>query len=104
MIVIEVVFEAFADAQDHFVGLMRQTTAATQLEKGCVLYRFAGDLEHPNRFYLTEIWQTEEDLKAHFTGNAFKNFFSELPTLGRFVSDMALQGPLAHYVPPNARR
>lgn len=76
--------------------------AASQQEKGCVLYRFTADLKLSNRFILTELWETEEDLKAHFAGQAFTNFFAELPSKGRFVSYTAWQGPLVSYVPPCA--
>ena len=56
--------------------------AASQLEKGCSLYRFTADLQDPTHFTLTELWETDENLKAHHTGDAYKRFFAELPQLG----------------------
>jgi quinol monooxygenase YgiN len=101
MIVIEAVFEASSDARNDFIGLMRRTMAASCLEKGCVLYRFTADLERSDRFILTELWENEEDLKAHFIGEAFKNFFGQKQSKVGSVSYMAWQGPLLSYVPPN---
>lgn len=100
MIVIEVIFEALAGKRDEFIALSRRTIVASEREKGCVLYRFTSDIEHALRFNLIEIWKTEEDLKAHFQGDAFKNFFAELPNIGRSVSYLAWQGTLSPYVPP----
>ena len=100
MIIIEVVFDAAAGKREEFIGLMRRTMEATRREKGCVLYRFAADIETAGRFVLTEIWETEDALKAHFRCDAFKAFFEQLAGMGRFVDDTAWQGPLAPYVPP----
>jgi quinol monooxygenase YgiN len=101
MVIIEVVFEAATDARHELIKLMRRTTKMSRREKGCVLYRFTADLEFPNRFILTELWETEKDLKAHFMGEAFKNFFIELQGKGDSVSHVAWQGPLVSYIPPN---
>lgn len=103
MIFIELVFDVAADVRDEVVALARRTTAATHSEKGWVIYRFSTDVEHPNRFVLTELWESEEDLKVHFAGGAFKRFFAELPTAGgAFVSSRAWKGSLAAYTPPDA--
>ena len=101
MIVIEVVFEASSNTRNDFIGLMRRTMTASQRENGCVLYRFTADLEFPNRFILTELWENEEGLKAHFAGEAFKNFFAKLPGKGGIAGYTAWQGPLVSYAPPN---
>ena len=101
MIFIELVLEASAEGRDELVELARRTTAATQREDGCVLYRFSTDVEQPLRFVLTELWDDEEALKAHFKGAPFKNFFAELPSGTRFVGNRAWEGPLAPYSPPD---
>lgn len=100
MIVIEAIFEASADRRNDFVKLALQTMAASQAEKGCLLYRFSADLEQQNRFTLIELWDTEEDLKAHFGGDAFKRFFAELPGKGEPASAVAWKGPLIPFVLP----
>jgi len=101
MIFIELVFDAPADTRDDVVELARRTTAAAHQEKGCILYRFSTDVESPNRFVLTELWDSEADLKAHFSGDAFKRFWAELPAGGNFVGSRAWEGPLAPYSPPS---
>ena len=101
MIFIELVFDVSAQSRDVVVDLMRRTTAATHKDAGCVIYRFDNDLELPDRFVLTELWESEEDLKAHFAGEAFKRFFAELPSGGNFISSRAWEGPLTPYTPPN---
>ena len=100
MILIELIFDAPPDAHDNVAELARRTTAATHRENGCILYRFTTDLDRQNRFILTELWESEEHLKAHFAGEAFKTFWAELPGGGSFVSSTAWEGPLARYVPP----
>jgi quinol monooxygenase YgiN len=100
MILIELIFDAAPDVQEEVAALARRTMAETHAEKGCILYRFTIDLDLPQRFILTELWESEEDLKAHFAGKAFKTFWAELPSGGSFVSSTAWQGPLVSYVPP----
>lgn len=101
MILIELVFAAAADSREDVVELARRTTAATLEENGCIIYRFATDVDEPDRFVLTELWEGEEDLKVHFAGDAFKRFWAELPSGGTFISSKAWQGELAPYTPPN---
>src|SRR5437660_4627315 len=100
MILIELIFDASPGEQDNVAELARRTTTATQQEEGCILYRFTTDLDRPNRFILTELWQSEDYLKAHFAGEAFRNFWADLPGGGSFVSSTAWEGPLVSYVPP----
>lgn len=100
MILIELIFDAAPDAREEVVALARRTMAQTHAEKGCVLYRFTIDLDLPHRFILTELWESEEDLQAHFAGPAFKTFWADLPGGGSFVSSTAWQGSLVSYVPP----
>jgi quinol monooxygenase YgiN len=101
MIFVELVFDVSADAREEVVELARRTTAATHREEGWVLYRFSTDVESPNRFVLTELWEDEEALKAHFAGHAFQSFFAELPSGGSFVSSRSWEGPLTPYSPPD---
>jgi quinol monooxygenase YgiN len=101
MILIEFIFDAPPGEQENVADLARRTTAATIQENGCILYRFTTDLDRQNRFVLTELWESEEHLKAHFAGEAFKNFWIELPAGGSFVGTTAWEGPLVPYVPPS---
>lgn len=101
MILIELILEAAPGEQENITDLARRTTTATRLENGCILYRFTADLDHPGRFILTELWESEEHLKAHFAGTAFQTFWAELPSGTNFVSSTAWEGPLTSYRPPN---
>ena len=101
MILIELIFDTAPQQRESAIALARRTMAATHQEQGCILYRFNTDLDLPNRFVLTELWESEEALKTHFQGKAFKAFWAELPPGGSFVSSTAWQGPLTPYIPPN---
>lgn len=101
MIFIELEIEASPEAQEDLVDLARRTTSATHREDGWVLYRFSRDVERPERFVLTELWEDEEALKAHFAGQAFQSFFAELPSGVTFIGNRAWEGPLAGYDPPD---
>ncbi len=70
MILIELIFETAAVERENVAELARRTTAATQQENGGILYRFTTGLDRPNRFILTELWESEDHLKAHFAGEA----------------------------------
>ena len=97
MILIELIFDAPPGQQGNVAELARQTTAATLQEQGCILYRLTTGLS-PDRFILTELWESEDHLKAHSAGGAFQDFCAELPGGGSLVSSTAWQGPLVPYV------
>ncbi len=46
--------------------LMRTMMNATVKEQGCHHYAYARNLETPNRFQLSELWENDESLAAHF--------------------------------------
>jgi quinol monooxygenase YgiN len=95
LILIEGIFEALPERREDFVKLALQTMAASQQEKGCARYCFTADVQNPTLFTLTELWETDEDLKAHHTGAAYKRFFAELPQLGARGKHLAWQGSMA---------
>ena len=101
MILIQMSFDAAPEARDEVIQLTRRVTDATLQEDGCVLYRFTTDLQLTNRFVLTELWESEDALMAHFEGEAFKAFWAELPPGGAPVDFTGWQGPLVPYQPPN---
>lgn len=49
--------------------LMRVMMEATMQEPGCHHYAYSRDLSTPNRFQLSELWQDEAALAAHFRTN-----------------------------------
>lgn len=46
--------------------LMRVMMTESMREQGCQHYTYAKDLATPNRFQLSEIWESEDALGAHF--------------------------------------
>lgn len=46
---------------------MREVIEATLQEPGCRAYSYAEDVAEPGLFRVTEIWDSREALKAHFT-------------------------------------
>jgi quinol monooxygenase YgiN len=46
--------------------LMRTMMTETQKEQGCQHYAFSTDLATPNRFQLSELWDGDAALEAHF--------------------------------------
>jgi quinol monooxygenase YgiN len=100
VIFIELIFDAAPGERQNVTELARRTTVATHQESGCILYRSTTDLDRPDRFVLTELWESEEHLKAHFAKEAFKDFWANLPEGGSFVSSSSWEGPLVPYSPP----
>ena len=86
MIVIAGYIEIDASSRDAAtaagVVMMRETAK----EAGCGLYRFAWDLEFPNRMMIVEEWETDDALKAHFASPhmaAFQQAMGGFKILGR---------------------
>ncbi len=102
MIFIQMSLDIGPAFREDLIDLAQRTTDATLQEDGCLLYRFTTDLQLTNRFVLTELWESEDALKAHFAGDAFKSFWAEPPPGGGSVSFTGWQGPLVPYEPPTA--
>lgn len=45
--------------------LMRTMMVETQKEQGCLHYAFSIDLAKPNRFQISELWDSDDALAAH---------------------------------------
>lgn len=80
-----------------FRALLADTMAASQAEPGCLLYRFTADLDDPLRFYLCELWESEEALMAHAVGAPFRHFLATLPGCGSVLQSTARRGQLDPY-------
>ena len=46
--------------------LMREMMNETIKEQGCHHYAYSRDLATPNRFQLSELWESDQALAAHF--------------------------------------
>ncbi len=58
--------EVHPDDVDAAVALAATMADATLKERGCIQYAFGRDVAQPNRFFLTERWESPEALAAHF--------------------------------------
>jgi quinol monooxygenase YgiN len=54
------------DDADAVAALMLVMMNETAKEPGCHHYTFARDLSSPNRFQLSELWEDDASLAAHF--------------------------------------
>lgn len=97
MILFDVVLQTTAEQRDAMLALLGKSMAGSQVEAGCLLYRFTADLDDPLRFYLVELWESEAALMGHAQGVPFKTFLAELPSCGAIVSSTARTGELAPY-------
>ncbi len=59
-------FDIHPDDASAAAELMRTMATETTKEPGCHHYAYSHDLITPNRFQLSEIWQDEASLDAHF--------------------------------------
>jgi quinol monooxygenase YgiN len=69
------------DQRSQAVRAAIEMQTKTRTEAGCLSYRFSSDLEDPNRFFIFEEWQSEEQLAAHFQSDHMRVFREKLPTL-----------------------
>lgn len=82
MIFIEVLLKAPSEAElEDFLPTIRAAMAATALEEGCLVYRFTRDIDDPCLLHVTELWESEEALFAHFAGDSLKIILKVLPLM-----------------------
>lgn len=74
-------FDVHSDDAAAVGALMRTMMLETQKESGCLHYAFASDLAVPNRFQLSELWESDEALQAHFRSPHMKTFREGLSAL-----------------------
>ncbi len=87
MIVVAGTVVVRAERREEAARAARAMAAATRAETGCLEYRFAADLEDPNRILVFEAWETEDALARHFQTEHVRIFRQQLPAL--------LAGPMA---------
>ena len=59
-------FELHPEDSQAAADLMLAMMNATIKEQGCQHYAYSRDLSNPNRFQLSELWQDDAALQAHF--------------------------------------
>ncbi len=74
-------FDVHAEDAAAVAELMRVMMNETVKEPGCHHYAFARDLSKPNRFQLSELWEDDASLAAHFRTEHMANFRAGLAPL-----------------------
>jgi quinol monooxygenase YgiN len=55
-----------SESREQAIQLAIWMQQATQVETGCISYRFSSDLEQPDTIHIFERWTDAAALKAHF--------------------------------------
>jgi quinol monooxygenase YgiN len=69
------------ERREDAVRLALEVGQATRAEPGCRSYRFYGDLDDPNTFFVFEEWDDEVALGRHFETPHMAKFMQEAPGL-----------------------
>jgi quinol monooxygenase YgiN len=99
VIVIVAVIDLDPSHRDELIAAAIEMQRASRQEDGCHLYTFSADLEDPGRFYVTEKWDDDAALAAHFAAPHMGTFQAAIAGLGpRTVTatkyDVASEGPV----------
>jgi quinol monooxygenase YgiN len=99
MLVISATFTLDPEKIDEALRAMAIMSECSEAEPGCSRYRFGRDLFNETIVHLTEAWEDEAALKAHFAAphsSAFSAVLREclvaLPEATRY--DVSASGPL----------
>lgn len=74
-------FDVHAEDTSAVGALMRTMMLETQKEQGCIHYAFSSDLASPNRFQLSELWESSTALESHFKTAHMATFRAGLANL-----------------------
>jgi quinol monooxygenase YgiN len=72
------------EALDEARPLMRAVVEATLAEPGCRAYSYAEDVTEAGLFRVTELWDSREELAAHFQTPHMRQWVEERSALGFF--------------------
>jgi quinol monooxygenase YgiN len=81
MIVLSGTFTANPEHEAELVALAKTLLPMSRAEQGCLRYDFLQDVLAPHRFVFFELWETRENLEAHFKRAHFKVFADRFPAL-----------------------
>lgn len=79
MLVIHAEIRIPADEVDTLAAVARPMCEKSEAEEGCHLYAFSVDVSEPGLVRITEEWESQEALDAHF----------QTPHMGDFQAGMA---------------
>jgi quinol monooxygenase YgiN len=61
---------------------MARVVAATRAEPGCIKYAYAPEPGDPGLFHVSEVWESQAALDAHFTSTHMKQWQVDRAELG----------------------
>lgn len=67
MLIIAGTFRVDPPQREAAIAAAREMMTETHKEKGCHAYAFSADFSDPSLVHLFELWESEQDLHAHFT-------------------------------------
>lgn len=68
--------------RDDFIAAAEACMAATRAEEGNEAYVFSADLADPGRFYVTELWASQEAMDTHLATEHLAAFMGAMGGLG----------------------
>jgi len=66
---------------DAFIEAISAIIETTRKEKGCTIYAIARDVVQSNVLWISEEWETEEDLAAHLATPHVADFLAKVSSL-----------------------
>lgn len=68
--------------RDAFIAAASACMAATRAEEGNEAYAFSADVEDPGRFYVIELWASQEAMDAHLQTSHLAAFMASMGEVG----------------------
>jgi quinol monooxygenase YgiN len=65
MIYAMVSFEVKPECRETYIAEAEKLKSEVLKEKGCISYDVHANVAEPNKFFVVERWETQEDLDAH---------------------------------------
>ncbi len=79
MIIVHGTFPIKPELREEALELMRQMSASSRTEFGCISYEFYTGLTDPNTMLLFQEWESVEALQGHFQTDHMEDFLKSLP-------------------------
>lgn len=86
---------------ERFIEAAQLIVEPTRQEKGCNVYSFARDICQHNAVWISEEWESEEDLDAHLKTAHISAFVAKIPGMNLLSMD-AKKYQIASVAPMNA--
>lgn len=84
-VVCHVEFAVNAGAEDRFVAAAREVMRISRQEDGCVVYNYGKDLDAPQRYHITEVWESKAAMDIHFACDHAQKATAEILSIARIT-------------------